>query len=330
MSTDMKGINLTPKINHASVLLLLFLTCFFSSCNQHGKMANKEGDVILGDTIERLVEQLSKETEFHAHHGIGYGGETTHQNILSDSLCQVATTEQLAYLALSHSSPVVRLSASYGLMERNPHLAAEVAIEGVLDTAMCEILCGCISECSTVGADRIGELINNRKYYGLSVEDSLRLDSAILYKPYYDRYDRELMFDLMERLPPHPRYYGRLKDLFQKEHCIYALTGIAKYQRKQDRQLMIDMAQKAICLSQKKYDNERDVAETNDEEEIILEEPEEEDFEELFICTPPQEPSESDAEEVSFVIVRSVSFWPDEEIVRAVQPLRHYYSFWFE
>lgn len=318
------------KVGLTLKLVLLFLTCFFSSCNQHGKVASKELGVELGDTIKRLIEQLSKETEFHASQGIGYAGETTHQYILSDSLWHVATTERLAYLALSHSSPVVRLSASYGLMKRNPHLAAEVAIEGVLDTAMCEIFSGCISECNTVGADRIQKLVINRKWYGLSVEDSLRLDSVVLYKPYNDRYDRDLVLDLMERLPPHSRYYGRLKDLFQKEHCIYALMGIAKYQHAQDRQLMIDMAQKAICLSQKKYDNGQDVEEKDCEEEITLDELEEEADETLIACTPPQKPSESDAEEVSHVIIRSTSFWPDKDIVRAVEPLRNFYYYWFE
>ena len=84
------------------LLLLLFQTGLLSSCSQQGKTANKEEGVALGDTIESIVEQL-------------------------------------AYLALSHPSTVVRLSASYGLMKRDPHLAAEIAIKGVLDTSVCEI-----------------------------------------------------------------------------------------------------------------------------------------------------------------------------------------------
>ena len=59
------------------LLVLLFLTGLLSSCSQNGKTANKEEGVALGDTIESIVEQLSKETEFHSTEGIGVAGERT-------------------------------------------------------------------------------------------------------------------------------------------------------------------------------------------------------------------------------------------------------------
>ena len=309
--------------------MLLFLVCFLSSCSHHGQTANKEGEVALGDTIEWIVGELSKEIEFDATEGIGYAGERTRQYDLSDSLWHVATTKQLAYLALSHPSPVVRLSASYGLMERDPHIATEIAIEGASDTTMLEVIRGCIGWCITVSEDRIRQLRVNRRWYGLSVEDSLRLDSLVLYKPYRDRYDRELLEDYMIEMPPHPEYYERVKELFQKEHCIYALMGIAKYQRADDKPLMTDMAQKAIRLAQEKEDKERAALENDGEEEtldMIVEEEEEEEF----TCTPPKEPSENSASSVSYVIIRCASFWPDEELLRAVQPLRHFYPYLFD
>ena len=299
-------------------MILLVLICCFSSCGHYGQTANKEGEVALSDTIEWIVEELSKETEFDADEGTGYAGERTHQYDLSDSLWHIATTEQLAYLALSHPSPVVRLSASYGLMERDPHIAAEIAIEGASDTAMLEVIKGCSGVCTTVSEDRICELIHNRKWYGMAVEDSLRLDSAILYKPYFDKYDRSLMEDYMIHLVPRPEYYERLKKLYQKEHCIYALIGIAKYKRADDKPLMTDMVQRAIRLTQEKEDKKRAARENDNEEET---------FE--FTCTPPQELSENNAYCVSNVIIRSVSFWPDEELLQAVQPLRHLYPNWF-
>ena len=321
------------KANQILLLVLLFLTGLLSSCSQQGKTANKEEGVALGDTIESIVEQLSKETEFHSTEGIGVAGERTSQYDLSDSLWHIATTEQLAYLALSHPSTVVRLSASYGLMKRDPHLAAEIAIKGVLDTAMCEIASGCIYRCQTVSEGRISHLRVNREYYGLSVEDSIRLDSVVLYKPYFDKYDRFLMTDLMERLPPHPQHYERLKDLYLKEHCIYALMGIAKYQRDDDRQLIIDMARRAIRLSQEKYEMEQALMEADVEEETAPDEIDavaEEDVVEESTCTPPERPSENHSGEVGYVTLKSVSFWPDRELVSAVQPLRYYYRGWYD
>ena len=310
----------------------LFLICFLSSCSHYGQTANKEGEVALGDTIEWIVDELSKEMEFDATEGVGAAGIRTHQYDLSDSLWHVATTEQLAYLALSHPSPVVRLSASYGLMKRDPHIAAEIAIEGASDTALCEVIRGCIVACRTVSEDRIIILSFNREYYGLSVEDSLRLDSVILYKPYYDRYDRGLIEDFVVRMSPRPEYYERLKELYQKEHCIYALIGIAKYQRADDKPLLTDMAKKAIRLAQEE-ENKEIAAMENDGNEETLEviEVEKEEEEELeFRCTPPQEPSEDNADCVSYVIIRCASFWPDEELLRAVQPLRHFYPHFFD
>ena len=331
-------INMFSKARQFFNLTLLFLTCFLPSCNQHGQMASKEminkeianneKDVVLGDTIERLVEQLSQEIEFHSTEGIGYAGERTHQYDLSDSLWHMATTEQLAYLALSHPSPVVRLSASYGLMERDPHVAAEIAIKGVLDTAMCEVVSGCCGEWCTVSEERILKLSINRKWYGLSVKDSIRLDSAVLYKPYFDKYDRDLMDFHMTYVSPRPQYYMRLKELYQKEHCVYALLGIAKYQRADDKQLLLDMIKKAIRLSQKKFDENKSVIERAKEQltrEVRLLAITEED-----VYIPPLESSENDASVVSYVIIRSVSFWPDEELVRAVQPLRKYHRHLFD
>jgi hypothetical protein len=311
-------------------MFLLVLICCFSSCGHYGQTANKEGEVALSDTIEWIVEELSKETEFDADKGTGYAGERTHQYDLSDSLWHIATTEQLAYLALSHPSPVVRLSASYGLMERDPHIAAEIAIEGASDTAMLEVIKGCSGVCTTVSEDRILELSYNRRWYDLSVEDSIRLDSLVLYKAYHDRYDRELLEDFMIRMAPRPEYYERVKELFQKEHCIYALIGIAKYQHADDKSLITNMVQKAIRLAQKEEDKERASLENDSEEETIevIEEVEEEELE--FRCTPPKEPSEDNADCVNNVIIRCASFWPDEEILRAVQPLRHYYPYWFD
>ena len=56
-------------------------------------------------------------------------------------------------------------------------------------------------------------------------------------------------------------------------------------------------------------------------EEVV----EEEDVVEEFTCTPPEIPSENHAGEVGYVTLKSVSFWPDRELVSAVQPLRYYY-----
>ena len=322
----------TKDIFFAGVKMIsLFLICCLSSCGHYGQAANKEGEVTLSDTIEWIVGELSKETEFDATEGIGAAGERTRQYDLSDSLWHIATTEQLTYLALSHQSPIVRLSASYGLMYRDPHIAVEVAIEGASDTAMCLVFKGCIGECVTVSEDRICELIHNRKWYGMAVEDSLRLDSVILNKPYFDRYDRSLMDNYMIRMAPRPEYYERLKELYQKEHCIYALIGIAKYKRADDKPLMTDMAQRAIRLAQEKKDKEIASMENDCEEESleVIEVEEEEEYEPEFTCTPPQELSENNAYCVSNVIIRSVSFWPDEELLQAVQPLRHLYPNWF-
>jgi hypothetical protein len=295
-------------------------------------MANKEGEVALSDTIEWIVEELSKEMEFDADESIGYAGERTHQYDLSDSLCHIATTEQLAYLALSHPSPVVRLSASYGLMKRDSHIAAEIAIEGASDTTMLEVIKGCVGECRTVSEDRILELSCNRRWYGLSVKDSIRLDSLVLYKPYNDRFDRDLLEHFMIRIKPRLEYYERVQELFHKEHCIYALIGIAKYQRADDKSLITRMVQKAIRLAQEEEDKERASIENDSEEETpeVIEVEEEEEDEPQFTCTPPQGSSEDNANCVMHVIFRCASFWPDKEILRAVQPLRHYNPYWFD
>ena len=76
---------------------------------------------------------------------------------------------------------------------------------------------------------------NSRRKYNISLADSMRIDSAVLFsanssKFYYTNH-------LYHRLPAKPEYESRLRQLYKHDH--YALIALARYHREEDKQEII-------------------------------------------------------------------------------------------
>lgn len=73
---------------------------------------------------------------------------------------------------------------------------------------------------------------------GLSIKDSIEIDSILLYTPKIKHIS--YLENLLEKIPPHPQYYHRIKELFIKEHNLYALRALARYKKTEDYKYILD------------------------------------------------------------------------------------------
>lgn len=91
---------------------------------------------------------------------------------------------------------------------------------------------GCEIACEPISNVYIKLLTKEGKKYGLTPKDSMQLDSVLLYTPNLKHID--YLNNLLEVLPPHQAYYQRIKELFLKDHNLYALRALARYKKPED------------------------------------------------------------------------------------------------
>ncbi len=82
---------------------------------------------------------------------------------------------------------------------------------------------------------RIDMIQYQRKRYKVSLADSMRIDSALLFSNITPKF--YYMYDLYHRLPAKPEYEKRLEQLYGHDH--YALIALAKYHRVDTKQEII-------------------------------------------------------------------------------------------
>ncbi|MBO4486086.1 MAG: hypothetical protein J5734_02995 [Prevotella sp.] len=150
-----------------------------------------------------------------------------------DSLILVADEEELAYLAEEHLSPEVKIYAFHALLDLHPQVAANLALRLIRDTSVCQIRWN-MCELSTKSLTDIRlELL--KKHMGncsFSEVTLARVDSIVLYTPNLLRCS--YLGNLLENLPPQPKYYQRVKDILLKENNSDALPALMAYQKPED------------------------------------------------------------------------------------------------
>ena len=190
-------------------------------CGENGK-SKKDGS---GNAIKkaRVVES------FDTSRRIGAGGEISFQWKKSDSLCAHVSTEELTELASKHNNEIERLIAFRALLMKNSHEAVSLAISEIEDTTIVHTTSGCCGSEDMASNIRIEMIQYNREQYHVSKEDSVRLDSAVLFSENGSKFDYSN--DLYHRLPARPEYENRLWQLY--EHTPYALIPLAKYRKEE-------------------------------------------------------------------------------------------------
>lgn len=216
--------------------LMAFLPHILSGCHNNTKTteertrANRteqKSPVDLEDTFHRTREKMD--------------GSISRQWLLSDSLSEHATIEELKELAASHKDPIMRLIAFRALLSKDAHQAVNLTISNIDDTAIVKIFnVDCLDE-DRVSNIRICMLQYNRGHYQITQNDSARVDSAALFSTNIPLYDYS--YRLYHHLPAKPIYENRLRQLYKQD--MWALVALAKFHREKERQEIIRLLSQA-------------------------------------------------------------------------------------
>ena len=178
---------------------------------------------------------IKAEESFDTSRKIGVGRKISYQWKKSDSLCAHASTKELITLAKNHSDIIQRLIAFRALLTKAPHEAVNLAISEIEDTTKVMVSHGVCATQDIVSNIRIDMIQYQRKHYKVSLADSMRIDSALLFSNITPKF--YYMYDLYHRLPAKPEYEKRLEQLYGHDH--YALIALAKYHRVDTKQEII-------------------------------------------------------------------------------------------
>lgn len=208
--------------------LIILAALLLQGCGNSGKPKN--------EVAENVVKKAKVERAFHTGKNIGVGGEISPQWEKSDSLCAHASTDELINLASKHEDKIERLIAFHALLMKNPHEAVNLAIAEIEDTTLVSTLDGCKGTGGEYVADvRICMIQDYREQYKVSIDDSLRMDSAVLYSANASKFI--YTYRLYDRLPAKPEYENRLRQLYEQDPN--ALIPLARYHREEDNQKII-------------------------------------------------------------------------------------------
>ena len=209
--------------------IVLLIALFLQSCGNNGKTKNETTPTTDKEEVVRIEES------FHTSRKIGVGGKISYQWKKSDSLCAHASTKELIALAKNHSDKIQRLIAFRALLMKDSHEAVNLAISEIEDMTEVPISSGCCGSNDIVSGVRIEMIQYNREGYKVSVADSMRIDSAVLFSNHASKFD--YIYHLYHKLPARPEYEERLEQLYK--HDLYALIALAKYHREDTKQDII-------------------------------------------------------------------------------------------
>ena len=172
------------------------------------------------------------ERTFNSIRTVGASNEVSPQWIKSDSLYAHASIDELIKLASKHEDAIERLIAFRALLMKDPHEAANLTISEVDDTTLIGTSDGICGQEETVSDIRLNMMQYNREQRKVTINDSIRIDSAVLYSVNSSKLNYP--HELYQKLPAKPEYENRLRQLYKQDKR--ALIALAKYHKEQDKQ----------------------------------------------------------------------------------------------
>lgn len=171
---------------------------------------------------------------------VGASNEVSPQWIKSDSLYAHASVAELIQLASKHENDIERLIAFRALLMKDPHEAANLTISEVDDITLVCTSDGFCGQAESVSDIRISMMLGNRVRSKVTIEDSIRIDSAVLNSVNSSKLN--YTYKLYQKLPAKPEYEDRLRQLYKQDKR--ALMALAKYHKEQDKQEIIRILSK--------------------------------------------------------------------------------------
>ena len=213
----------------SGVILALLSTAFLGCQNSGGKQADSNKKKIPNITAKEAFQVFRKDLD----------GNISKQWLLSDSLSEHATIEEIEELATIKDDPVMRLIAFRALLSKDPHEAVDLAISHFGDTTKVftvNLRCALMDEVSRI---RI-EMLQSDEYQ-ISKEDLARIASTVLFSANISKYVYSLK--LYQSLPAKPEYEDRLRQIYKQDP--WTLVALAKYNKEKDKQEIIRLFSQA-------------------------------------------------------------------------------------
>ena len=186
------------------VVVLLMLTLIVLSTSSDEKNQPPKSEAMQAERENRT---------FHPIRTIRAGKEVSPQWIKSDSLYAHASVAELIQLASKHKDAIERLIAFHALLMKDSHEAANLTISEVDDITLVGTSDGFCGQAESVSDIRISMMLGNRVRSKVTIEDSIRIDSAILYSVNSSKLN--YTYKLYQELPAKPENEGHLRQLWQ-------------------------------------------------------------------------------------------------------------------
>lgn len=198
----------------------------------HGCLNNAKSGSSSSGQADKATQAVREKRSFHTIRKGGTIKEVSPQWIKSDSLYAHASVAGMIQLASKHEDAIERLIAFRALMMKDPHEAANLTISEVDDITLVGTSDGICGMEEYVSDIRLNMMQYNRERRKISVDDSVRIDSAVLYSVNSSKLN--YTHELYQKLPAKPEYENRLRQLYKQDKR--ALIALAKYHKEQDKQ----------------------------------------------------------------------------------------------
>lgn len=209
------------------------------SCKKQKSNTNEKNAVDTRMSISLLVRGIAFDNELVSN-AVGIAGEETSQWRRYLKLRDKATIEELRYLT-NHENPVVRAYSFQALAYRTDKDIFPILIEHLNDTTTLNTFFGCIKSSEMTGDYFISVVTPDYisdDLYKLNKDEEATLDSLLLYGKDIKLYAKSRV---VEKLEPKEEIYGRVREIAIEERDLNAFVTLSKYQKQQDKQLIIDI-----------------------------------------------------------------------------------------
>ncbi len=223
-------------------LLITSILSIFIGCNGNvpfGHSSDNKFTLNL-DTLPKLkkiVEGLEKGEMIESSH-IGYEGSSSSQWEKYEQLKREATIDQLIALT-DYRSSVVSSYAFQALATKNSDKVFPILLKHLNDTTKIVSQSGCIRETSLM-ADYYIDVVTSdyieADTYKLNQSQRKILDSILLSDESIELYARH---EAIRNLKPTTENYEIIRQLVKNEKNHFALIALAKYQKDQDKELIV-------------------------------------------------------------------------------------------
>ena len=192
----------------------------------------------LSETVADLADRIGNHGKYECSL-IGFSDERSTQWDRFIELKKNATSEELVLLT-HYDHPVVRCYSFQALAERRDPKTFTVLLQHLKDLETIEELCGGIGSIGGTVGDFFLSIVTTK--YGpeevikLNASEQNQIDSILLFDPEIKLFAQTLLLD---RIEPDPKYYDRLREIFERNHGNdqNALVALSKYKRESDKPL---------------------------------------------------------------------------------------------